>query len=138
MKRFLSGIILAIVLVVSGCGGSSKEVTTEDVIQVFKDAGLEANDPVVQKAEDLDILPFKPATLVRLSVPSLGEAEGLRIFIFDDKKSLSSAKDYFDKMSETSSLFSSWTATKGNVLIQLSGGVKEEDFKKYEAALKKL
>jgi hypothetical protein len=137
MKKLVGALILSVILVLSGCS-EAKIVTTDEVIKVFKDAGLEAENPVVLTAEDLDVLPFTASKVVRSSVPSLGEAEGLRIFIFDDNKSLDAAKAYFDKMAKSSKMFSSWTATNGNVLIQLSGGVKEEDFNKYKAALKKL
>lgn len=130
--------MLSIVLVISGRGGSTKEITTDTVIQLFKNAGLEAEKPVIQTAEDLDILPFVSSKVVRVTMPSIGEEQGLRIFMFDDKKTVEVAKAYFDELGKASEMFATWTAVNGNVLIQLSGGVKEEDFKKYEAALKKL
>ncbi|UAW07777.1 stress protein [Psychrobacillus phage PVJ1] len=115
--------------------GSAKEnvsLTTEDVIQQFKDDGLE-----VGGTSDLENREFGNTRKEgkRILIPSLGEDAGGRLFLFKNEKDLAQAKSYYDELGNAGAIFYSHTHQKGNFLLQMNGDMSDADFKKYADSL---
>lgn len=134
MKRIvmLIGMVLLLTLM-TACGGSS--ATTADVVQQFKDDGLELGE-----TSDLPNKEFGNIREegTRILIPSLGDDAGGRLFLFDNDDDLATAKAYYDDLGEAGSMFYSHTHQVGNLLIQMSGDMSDEDFKKYADSMDKL
>ncbi|MBW7476018.1 hypothetical protein K0T92_14825 [Paenibacillus oenotherae] len=139
MKRIMLAIIsLLSISALAACGGGGSTYTSDDVIAAFTKAGLEVEDAVAISKEDMGIVPAKFKEGKRFSIPSAGEAEGGRVFAFDNDSDLTELKEFFGKIGEEGTIFFTRTADKGNILIQITGRVEEELFNKYKAALESL
>jgi hypothetical protein len=114
-----------------------KAVTLESLTQAFKDAGGEAESPTKMEAKDYGLAP-KLGNGLRILVPSLGVDAGGRLFQFENKADLDNIKKYYDELDKSSSMFYSYTFAKGLFLIQMSGSMKEDQFKKYQDVMDKL
>lgn len=140
MKKLISVFALSLVMVLSACSSSesSKSVTTSDVVQAFKDAGLEAESTKSMTKDDYGMAPMKAKEATRFLIPSLGEDMGGRIFVYDNKKDLEEMKAYYDELGKASAMLFSWTIAHGNVLVQISGDLPEEEYNKYKTALENI
>ncbi|PEK06555.1 stress protein [Bacillus toyonensis] len=100
----------------------TSNVTVGKVIEEFKAAGLEADNP-----SDLPEKEFgntrKEAK--RILVPALGEDSGGRIFEFKNKEDLEKAKKYYDDLGNGNQMLFSHTYAKGNFLIQMNGDMED-------------
>ncbi|EJV42370.1 hypothetical protein IEK_05699, partial [Bacillus toyonensis] len=107
----------------------TSNVTVGKVIEEFKAAGLEADNP-----SDLPEKEFgntrKEAK--RILVPALGEDSGGRIFEFKNKEDLEKAKKYYDDLGNGNQMLFSHTYAKGNFLIQMNGDMEDAQFNKYK------
>ncbi|EPF02544.1 hypothetical protein [Bacillus toyonensis] len=110
-------------------------VTVGKVIEEFKAAGLEADNP-----SDLPEKEFgntrKEAK--RILVPALGEDSGGRIFEFKNKEDLEKAKKYYDDLGNGNQMLFSHTYAKGNFLIQMNGDMEDAQFNKYKEVMDKV
>ena len=110
-------------------------VTVGKVIEEFKAAGLEAENP-----SDLPEKEFgntrKEAK--RILVPALGEDSGGRIFEFKNKEDLEKAKKYYDDLGNGNQMLFSHTYAKGNFLIQMNGDMEDAQFNKYKEVMDKV
>ncbi|GAB6254177.1 hypothetical protein BCSAG_54960 [Bacillus cereus] len=110
-------------------------VTVGKVIEEFKAAGLEADNP-----SDLPEKEFgntrKEAK--RILVPALGEDSGSRIFEFKNKEDLEIAKKYYDDLGNGNQMLFSHTYAKGNFLIQMNGDMEDAQFNKYKEIMDKV
>ncbi|HFJ9274627.1 stress protein [Bacillus cereus] len=110
-------------------------VTVDKVIEEFKAAGLEAENP-----SDLPEKEFgntrKEAK--RILVPALGEDSGGRIFEFKNKEDLEKAKKYYDDLGNGNQMLFSHTYAKGNFLIQMNGDMEDAQFNKYKEVMDKV
>ena len=133
MKKLLS-VILAVFLL-AACGNGEASLTTEEVIQKFKDDGLE-----VGEVSDLPNKEFGNTRKEgkRVLIPSLGEDAGGRLFLFDDEKDLEQAKSYYVELGNGGSMFYSHTHQSGDFLFQMNGDMSDEEFKKYADSLDSL
>lgn len=113
----------------------TSNVTVGKVIEEFKAAGLEAENP-----SDLPEKEFgntrKEAK--RILVPALGEDSGGRIFEFKNKEDLEKAKKYYDDLGNGNQMLFSHTYAKGNFLIQMNGDMKDAQFNKYKEVMDKV
>ncbi|WIG44953.1 stress protein [Bacillus toyonensis] len=113
----------------------TSNVTVGKVIEEFKAAGLEADNP-----SDLPEKEFgntrKEAK--RILVPALGEDSGGRIFEFKNKKDLEKAKKYYDDLGNGNQMLFSHTYAKGNFLIQMNGDMEDAQFNKYKEVMDKV
>ncbi|PGC75697.1 stress protein [Bacillus toyonensis] len=113
----------------------TSNVTVSKVIEEFKAAGLEADNP-----SDLPEKEFgntrKEAK--RILVPALGEDSGGRIFEFKNKEDLEKAKKYYDDLSNGNQMLFSHTYAKGNFLIQMNGDMEDAQFNKYKEVMDKV
>ena len=119
-------------LTLSACGSSSTNVTADEVITAFKDAGLEAENPT-----DLDQSEFGNIRKEgkRIIVPALGEDAGGRLFKFNNQDDLEQANSYYDEISNSAPIFFSHTYAKGEFLIQMNGDMEDAEFKKYKEVM---
>ncbi|PIE94994.1 stress protein [Bacillus fungorum] len=110
----------------------TSNVTVGKVIEEFKAAGLEAENP-----SDLPEKEFgntrKEAK--RILVPALGEDSGGRIFEFKNKEDLEKAKKYYDDLGNGNQMLFSHTYAKGNFLIQMNGDMEDAQFNKYKEVM---
>ncbi|PED58197.1 stress protein [Bacillus toyonensis] len=113
----------------------TSNVTVGKVIEEFKAAGLEADNP-----SDLPEKEFgntrKEAK--RILVPTLGEDSGGRIFEFKNKEDLEKAKKYYDDLGNGNQMLFSHTYAKGNFLIQMNGDMEDAQFNKYKEVMDKV
>ncbi|MDA2124503.1 stress protein [Bacillus cereus] len=113
----------------------TSNVTVGKVIEEFKAAGLEAENP-----SDLPEKEFgntrKEAK--RILVPALGEDSGGRIFEFKNKEDLEKAKKYYDDLGNGNQMLFSHTYAKGNFLLQMNGDMEDAQFNKYKEVMDKV
>ena len=113
----------------------TSNVTVGKVIEEFKAAGLEAENP-----SDLPEKEFgntrKEAK--RILVPALGEDSGGRVFEFKNKEDLEQAKKYYDDLGNGNQMLFSHTYAKGNFLIQMNGDMEDAQFNKYKEVMDKV
>lgn len=118
--------------------GSTKEnasLTTEDVIQKFKDDGLEVGG--TSDLEDKEFGNMRKEGK-RILIPSLGEDAGGRLFLFKNEKDLAQAKSYYDELGNAGPMFYSHTHQKGNFLLQMNGDMSDSNFNKYADSMDSL
>ncbi|MBY5229320.1 MULTISPECIES: stress protein [Bacillus cereus group] len=112
----------------------ASDVTVGKVIEEFKAAGLEAEEP-----SDLPQKEFgntrKDAK--RILVPVLGEDSGGRIFEFKNKEDLEQAKKYYDDLGNGNQMLFSHTYAKENFLLQMNGDMEDAEFNKYKEVMDK-
>lgn len=123
---------MAVTFLLTACGGKESSYTTDDVIQKFKDDGLE-----VGEVSDLENKEFGNTREEgkRILIPSLGEDSGGRLFLFKNEIDLKEAKKYYDELGDAGPMFYSHTHQKGNFLFQMNGDMEDKDFKKYADSL---
>ncbi|HDR7850992.1 TPA: stress protein [Bacillus toyonensis] len=113
----------------------TSNVTVGKVIEEFKAAGLEAENP-----SDLPEKEFgntrKEAK--RILVPALGEDSGGRIFEFKNKEDLEKAKKYYEDLGNGNQMLFSHTYAKGNFLIQMNGDMEDAQFNNYKEVMDKV
>ncbi|HDX9660200.1 TPA: stress protein [Bacillus toyonensis] len=113
----------------------TSNVTVGKVIEEFKAAGLEADNP-----SDLPEKEFgntrKEAK--RILVPALGEDSGGRIFEFKNKEDLEKAKKYYDDLGNGNQMLFSHTYAKDNFLIQMNDDMEDAQFNKYKKVMDKV
>ncbi|MFF2754371.1 hypothetical protein ACFVR1_11580 [Psychrobacillus sp. NPDC058041] len=117
---------------------STKEnasLTTEDVIQQFKDDGLEVGGTFDLENKEFGNMRKEGK---RILIPSLGEDAGGRLFLFKNEKDLAQAKSYYDELGNAGPMFYSHTHQKGNFLLQMNGDMSDANFKKYADSLDRI
>ena len=127
-KILLSAMLVLISVILFACGGNQSSVTTDDLIKKFKDDGLE-----IGEVSDLPNKEFGNTRKEgkRILIPSLGDDNGGRLFLFNNEKDLKQAKSYYDDLGNAGAMFYSHTYQKGNFLLQMNGDMSDDDFKKY-------
>lgn len=132
MKKLLMFVALFAVLLLAACGEEKTSTTADDVIQSFKDAGLD-----IGEVSDLEKKEFGNTRDEgkRILVPSLGDDAGGRLFKFKDKKGLEEAKSYYDELSAGGPLFFSHVHVNGLFLLQMNGDMEDAEFEKFKKAM---
>lgn len=108
---------------------------TQQVVDAFLAAGLEATDVRPMTKDDYGIAPMLAIEAIRFYFPSLCENCGGRIMSFSNQADRDTLKEYYTKLAESSALFFTWVFVKDNILVQMNGDVPEADARLYEAAL---
>ncbi|MDH6597051.1 stress protein [Bacillus aerius] len=130
MKK-LSIFIFICLMMLTACSSAAsneKQLTTANIIEAFKSAGLEAEKPSDLKQKEFGNIREEGK---RILVPSLGENAGGRIFKFGNETDLQQAKSYYDELGNAGSMFFSHTYSKGNFLLQM----KDAEFEKYKKVM---
>ncbi|EQB35254.1 MULTISPECIES: hypothetical protein [Virgibacillus] len=141
MKKYLIlfiGIVFLVTLSACNNAGASEELTTDDVVSAFKDAGLEAEEPKEMTKDDYGIAPMKADEGVRFLIPSLGSDSGGRIFTYENDADLDEMKEYYDTLGEETAMLFSWTIKHENVLVQINGDLEESKYNEYKSALENI
>ncbi|ANT56717.1 stress protein [Bacillus altitudinis] len=128
MKK-LSIFIFICLMMLTACSSAAsneKQLTTANIIEAFKSAGLEAEKPSDLKQKEFGNIREEGK---RILIPSLGENAGGRIF------DLQQAKSYYDELGNAGSMFFSHTHSKGNFLLQMNGEMKDSEFEKYKKVM---
>ncbi|WP_458353427.1 hypothetical protein [Peribacillus frigoritolerans] len=115
-----------------------KEVTVDDVINTFKEEGLEAEEARKMTKDDYGMAPMKAEEAKIVLLPSVCEDCGGRIFSFENEDDLLQTKAYYDEMGKESAILFSWTLNKDNILVQLNGDLPEEKYNEYKKALENI
>lgn len=116
----------------SSAASNEKQLTTGNIIEAFKSAGLEAEKPSDLKQKEFGNIREEGK---RILIPSLGENAGGRIFKFGNETDLQQAKSYYDELGNAGSMFFSHTYSKGNFLLQMNGEMKDSEFEKYKKVM---
>jgi hypothetical protein len=112
--------------------------TTKQVVEAFKSAGLEVENPRPMTKDDYGFVPMRAIEATRFIIPSLCPDCGGRIFSFATQEDLEITKMYYEELGKASALFFSWLFVKDNILVQINGDLPEEQARKYENALNTL
>ncbi|CAA9449396.1 MAG: hypothetical protein AVDCRST_MAG78-3213 [uncultured Rubrobacteraceae bacterium] len=82
----LLAVILAVVLLL---GLVNRDPTAEEVIQAFRDEGLEVGEvQTVSRSEDRSLIPKTYEEVVSFAMPSSGARSGGRVFTFPSRDAL--------------------------------------------------
>lgn len=109
-------------------------LVAEDVINAFKNAGLEAENPRKMGKDDYGLAPFL-CEGTRFLIPSLGEDSGGRVFLCSNDEDRDRLAAYYQDLGKISAIFFSWVFIKENVVVQLNGDLREDTARKYEQAI---
>ncbi|HZY56780.1 MAG TPA: hypothetical protein VFE09_03155 [Rubrobacteraceae bacterium] len=110
--------------------------SSEEVVQAFRDGGLEAGEsyPVEQEPgwEELPV-PKTYQEATRFEIPSIGEDAGGRVFIFDSRRDLSDVHDYYENLPEG---LRPHLYVEDGVLLQLNNQLPVSEARKYRDVLR--
>jgi hypothetical protein len=132
MKRL--SILLLFIIITSLITGCAKQVTGDDVVKSFKNAGLQAENPSPMTKDDYGLAPYV-CKGTHFFVPSIDPTAGGRVFICDNDKDRDLLNSYYTELGRSSAIFFSWVFVKGNVLVQINGDLPENTARKYEAVI---
>jgi hypothetical protein len=120
---------------VSAVSTTQKEIKVDDVISVFKDAGLEAENPRKMTKDDFGMGPMKSNEAKLIILPSICVDCSGRILSYKNKEDLKQMKKYYDDLGKESAMLFSWTLEKDNILVQFNGDLPEEKYNLYKKSL---
>lgn len=127
MKRYIL-FLLFVVLIITGCGQS--ELTVDQAMQAFTDAGLACENPQIIDPNDSSPVPKTFTEAKRCVVSSVGDDHGLRVFAFDSDGDLEQVKVYYESLT---GLFGSYVFVRDNLLFQTSVDMPKELADQYQA-----
>lgn len=136
----LVALILLVVLASSLLGGGSDDApTAEEVIQGFRDEGLEVGGVQTQEPDPGDPLPDTYEEHVRFLIPSAGEDLGGRVFTFESPEDLRTIRSYYEGLNDMGGFFCcSYVYEDGLVLVQTPGDVRKKQADEYGRALSEM
>jgi hypothetical protein len=144
MRTVLAAVAALAGFTLAGCGGGDngggndaargEQITGPDVVNAFRAAGLEAEDPHPMTVDDYGFAPYV-CDGTRFLIPSLGEDSGGRVFVCRDEDDHESLGAYYEDLGEGSAAFFSWVFEEGDVLVQINGELDEATARQYEAAI---
>jgi hypothetical protein len=112
--------------------------TSNQVVEAFKAAGLEAEDARPMTKDDYGMAPMVAVEGMRFFIPSLCEDCGGRVLGFASSEDLEKTKAFYVRLGEESAMLFSWVFTRDNILVQINGDLPEETALKYKVALESL
>jgi hypothetical protein len=123
-----------------GSGGyalGSSEITSEEVVQAFRDEGLEVGESHPVEEEDPSSPTFSvPKTYkeaTRFEIPSLGEDKGGRVFTFETRRDVERVRTYYEGFSGEA--YSHVFVKDDVVLVQINGELPVQEAGQYRAVL---
>lgn len=122
-----------IILFLGACVSTSKP-TIDDVLLSFKEAKLEAENPIKMGVDDYGAAPYV-CEGKRFFIPSLGDDKGGRVFICNNNNDRDNLAKYYQDLGKSSALFYSWVFIKGDIVVQINGNLSEDIARKYEEAI---
>jgi uncharacterized membrane protein (UPF0127 family) len=115
---------------------SASPPSSTEVVQAFRDAGLEIGEsyPVEQEPGwDEKPVPRTYEEATRFTIPSLGEDAGGRVFVFGSEGDLAVVRDYYEGLERS---VRPYVYDEGLVLVQISNQLPEDEAEKYWTVLK--
>lgn len=119
-------------------GAKPKSYLSYQVVDAFKAAGLEAENPRAMTVEDYGLAPLVAIEGVRFFIPTLGTNVGGRVMSFSSGSDQTLIRDFYVDLGKQSAAFFSWVFVRGNILVQINGTLPEDNARQYEAALNAL
>lgn len=111
-------------------------VKSKDVVRAFQSADLEAEDARRMTSEDFGCCaPRLTRDATRFFIPSLGEDNGGRAFVFQHMRDLRATRAFYDAFGDDpDDPFFSWTfVNRGRlVLVQINGELPSKAAKRYK------
>jgi hypothetical protein len=127
------GLALAMMLMLAVV---NREPNAEEVIQAFRDEGLEVGETQqVDREGDRSFVPKTYEEQVSFKISTQGERVGGRVFTFESQEDLEQVREHYEGFEE---LFSSHVYVEDEVLVQISGSVPEDDAERYGEVLREL
>ena len=127
------GLALAMMLLLAVV---NHEPNAEEVVQAFRDEGLEVGEmQQVDREGDRSFVPKTYEEQVSFTIPSQGERVGGRVFTFESQEDLEQVREHYQGFGE---LFSSHLYVEDEVLVQISGTLPEDDAERYGEVLREL
>ncbi len=122
--------------------------SSEEIVEAFREEGLEVGEsyPIEKGGGPSPGAPRQiPGTHeegMRFAIPSLGKDSvgrelGGQVFVFEFEENLAEVRDFYEDLAETGFFFT-WVFAEEHVLVQINGGLPEEEAKRYEAILKEV
>ncbi len=109
--------------------------TSAQVVDAFRDAGLDVGNPRPLTKADYGLAPYVGKEGTRFFIPSLGSDRGGRIISFENAEELARLQKYYVDAGKASAAISSWVYVRDNVLVQINGSLPEDRARRYEDAL---
>lgn len=127
----------------------SKNMTAEDICSELKNSNSNIGKIVVYTSEtDMNNLLGRPNQYTskvnfadnRISQEYVekNDAKGGTIEVFENKTDMEKRKEYIEQISNSSSMFTQYIYSKGNVLLRLEKELTPEQAKEYEEAFYKI
>jgi uncharacterized protein len=116
--------------------GFAEPPGSADVVQAFRDAGLEVGEsyPVEQEPGwDERPVPRTYEEATRYLIPSLGADAGGRVFVFGSEADLRAVRDFYEDLASSERPY---VYDEGLVLVQISNQLPEGEAERYGATLK--
>jgi len=118
---------------------AAKTYTTQQVIDAFKVAGLDAGNPRPMIRDDYGPAPMMATDATIFELTSLGpDSQGMRhgrVMAFANAADLAITKAYYVTLGKNSALLFSWVYDEANILVQINGDLPQAKAVKYQAAL---
>jgi hypothetical protein len=125
--------VLAVVLLL---GLVNREPTAEEVIEAFRDEGLEVGEmQTVARSEDRSLIPKTYEEQMGFTIPSSGERSGGRVFTFPSQEALDPVSEYYE---EFGGVFASYVYVEGNIVVPIDGDVLEDQADRYGEVLREM
>lgn len=134
-NKLFWGLLVVVMIILTAC---SSTWTSDQAIEAFKSANLEAEGTYAMTKDDYGLAPYVAVEGTRFLIPSLCEDCGGRAMSFSSKEDLDLVKTYYVKLGESSAIFFSWVFEKDNILLQINGDLPEEQAMKYQEALENM
>jgi hypothetical protein len=135
MRKLLFLSLVSIILIATaGCGILNHQITGNDVVNAFKQAGLEAENAHPMTTGEYGEAP-RVCIGTRFLIPSLGQDNGGRIFVCDKPEDRDQLVSYYQGLNKTNSFLFSWVYVKGNIVVQINGDLDGQTAAKYEQAI---
>ena len=116
--------------------GSAEPPGSAEVVQAFRDAGLEVGEsyPVEQEPgwEERPV-PRTYEEATRFLLPSLGEDAGGRVFVFGSETDLHAVRDFYEGLAPSARPY---VYVEGLVLVQVSNQLPEDEAERYSTVLR--
>jgi len=127
----LLAVVLATVLLL---GLVNRDPTSEEVVQAFRDEGLEVGEAQpISRSEDRSFIPKTYEEQISFTIPSSRESARGRVFTLPSRETLDPVREYYE---EFGGVFYSYVYVEGNVLVQIAGDVPEDHAAQYGEVLR--
>lgn len=117
--------------------GSAQAITTTQVLNAFKGAGLEVGKATAMSRQSYGMAPLVGKG-VRFLIPSLGADAGGRVFDVPNAAERSRLAAYYTELGKQSAMLFSHVFVYKNIVVKINGELPDAKAEKYKAALLKL